>query len=306
MPAALHLHFRRPPGTLRNIRQALMPSPGFSGRFPDMAVTWRGLRADRGRMAAWRADFLRTTGLQADHALPSLFVHSVTFRAHMALITHPRFPFPVWEMLQIRNHLLRHRPLDARTEYRLEVRTTAQRVLERGAELDLCTTLWDADGVAWESLNTYYHGGRHWTERPDPDPPLRASPAVNGPEAALWRMAAGGAWRFARLTGDFNPVHLWDGYARRRGYEGAFYHPQRVIGQCLARLPDLNAESPERLDVWVKGPVYHGRQLRLHVTRGPEETRFSLFCGAEDRPQLVGRHRLVQKEGAAFPECDSS
>jgi len=270
-----------------------MPSPGFSGRFPDMALTWEGFRADRGRMVRWLRDFAAATGMDGADGPPSLFLHAVSFRAHMTLITHPRFPFPVWEMLQIRNHLLRHRPLDPHAAYRMEVRTMDQRVMERGAELDLRTTLSDAAGVAWESLNTYYHRGRHWNERPDADPPQRASPAVDGPEVVRWHTAAGGAMRFARLTGDFNPVHLWDGYARRRGYEGAFLYPQQAIGQCLVRLPGPPEPHPGQLDVWVKGPVYGGREVRLHAAQEVEETRFALYCGNERRPQLVGRRKVA-------------
>jgi acyl dehydratase len=98
--------------------------------------------------------------------------------------------------------------------------------------------------------------------------------------------------RFGRFTGDYNGIHLWDWYARRMGFRRALYHPPRVLGQCLARLPDLagtnDPEAPRRLDAWIKGPVPHGAKVRLHAATSSMATTFALFADNE-RPSIVGR-----------------
>ena len=63
-----------------------------------------------------------------------------------------------------------------------------------------------------------------------------------------------GHWTFGRFTGDYNGIHLWDWYARRFGFRRGLYHPPRVLGECLARLPRLEEQDcPVRLDVWLMG-----------------------------------------------------
>jgi hypothetical protein len=103
---------------------------------------------------------------------------------------------------------------------------------------------------------------------------------------ATWRAPSGVGLRTGRLTGDFNPLHYSRRYARRRGFSGPFLHPQLALGQCLARLPGRDPGLPLRLDVWVRGQVYAGADVRLLA--GSDGT-FALRCGAEERPALMGR-----------------
>jgi len=104
-----------------------------------------------------------------------------------------------------------------------------------------------------------------------------------------WRMPVGGGRRFGALTGDYNGLHLFDWYARRQGFERAFLHPQRVLGQCLARLGPPDPDKPLRLDAWLKGPVFYGAQVGLRAAVQADATVFALHVGEEERPALVGR-----------------
>jgi len=76
-------------------------------------------------------------------------------------------------------------------------------------------------------------------------------------EAALGRLNGEGRWRFGALTGDYNGIHQWDGYARRFGFAAASTHPQRAVALCLSHLP-TPASGPQQLDLWIRGPAYYG------------------------------------------------
>ncbi|HET7202398.1 MAG TPA: hypothetical protein VFI92_03435, partial [Steroidobacteraceae bacterium] len=120
-----------------------------------------------------------------------------------------------------------------------------------------------------------------------------------GPEIARWTMADGDHVRFGRFTGDYNGIHMWDGYARRMGFRRALYHPPRVLGQCLAHLPRPRTNSgdgfPLRLDAWLKGPVLHRARVRLHAACTPAASTFALFA-EDERPSVVGRLYTVTEE----------
>src|SRR5581483_1348284 len=117
---------------------------------------------------------------------------------------------------------------------------------------------------AWEGLTTFYARGQFG--EPNADAPPAPAPAVDAPPGPPWRIPAGAALRFAQLTGDYNGLHLSDRYAGWFGYRSAFFHPQRVLGQCLARLPKPDDLTAQRLDAWLKGPVYHHAEVRLAAT----------------------------------------
>ena len=90
-------------------------------------------------------------------------------------------------------------------------------------------------------------------------------------------------------------MHLNDDYARLLGFRRAFFHPQRIVGQCLARLaastlPCAAIRSPtQRLDLWLKGPVYYEAELTLRAHSQEGSCSFFLFVAGDERPAVVGR-----------------
>lgn len=284
-PPVVRLEFRRRPRAWRYMATAFYPSPGLArGRaFPDLTARWSDYRAS----AQDYADFVRLCGATPNrNYLPLLYPHAIGFRLQMALLTHPVFPVPIWRVLQVRNHLLQHRPIDRDAALNFETCVRAHRVLEKGLEVDLHTSVSAGGTLAWESLNTFYARGRFGP--PDKGSPLAQAPASGTETVARWHMPAGEGWRFSSLTGDYNGIHLWDRYARWLGFKSAFFHPHRVLGQCLARLPASDDTRPIRFDAWLKGPIYHDSHVHLRVAHEAEGTAFALFAGDETRPGILG------------------
>jgi acyl dehydratase len=284
MSATLEMRFDHRPSTAAYMLRALHPLPGLrrAGSFPPVSVSWRQHRVDRRHLT----EFLRLTGLRADQGLPVLYPHVFGFPLQMVILTHPAFPMPIWNSLQIRNHLIRHRAIPADAVLDLETRMAGQRILEKGAEVDLHTCMRTRDEPVWESLNTFYYRGRYG--EPGPASPLARAPAVGDQVLAQWHMAAGVGWRFGGLTGDYNGIHWSRWYARLFGFRQAFHHPQLVLGQCMARLPAPDPSEAQRLDAWLKGPVYYDSDVRLRATAKSGGTAFALVAAGEERPAILG------------------
>jgi acyl dehydratase len=287
MSATLQMRFDRRPSTVAFMLRALRPSPGLrkAGGFPPIRASWRQHRVDPRHLAG----FLRLTGLRADQGLPLLYPHVFSFPLQMVILTHPAHPIPIWNSLQIRNHLLQHRPIPVDAVLDLETHVAGQRILEKGAEVDLHTSMRIRDELVWESLNTFYYRGRFGE-------PGAASPLARAPEAgeqtlAQWRTATGVGWRFGGLSGDYNGIHWSNWYARRFGFRQAFHHPPLALGQCMARLPALDLAGAQRLDTWLKGPVYYDSDVRLRAAVAPDSRTFALIAADDERPAVLGRWR---------------
>lgn len=286
MNHAVSLDFDHRPSAWPYMLRALAPVTRRIDLAPQITARWHGHVANRAELATFR----RITGMSTDpDHLPLLYPHTFGFRLPMAILTHPSFPVPIWGVLQTRNHLVQHRPIAIHERLDFETRVLRGRAVAKGAEFDLHTTVHAGSELAWESHLTFFTRGR-FGEPGHPDHAARL-PTVPGPVVAEWTMRNADHVRFGGLTGDYNGIHLWDWYARRFGFRRALYHPPRVLGECLARLAEPGAGTgPLQLDAWLKGPVPHGAQVRLHAERSAGETSFALFAG-DERPGIIGRLR---------------
>ncbi len=199
----------QPPSTAKYMMRALRkprPRPN-SVEFPAIVERWSGFRIE-----PRHANLLRDTmGVGTDSVL---YPHVAGFRLQMAALTHPACPLPIWNALQIRNHMIRHRPLERDVSYVLETSLGAQRLVEKGLEVDLETRLLRGGQCDWESVVTYFYRGRFGGTTPQAAQP--ASPDLSGADVAdKFVTPGGGRWAFGSLTGDYNGIHLWDPYARR-------------------------------------------------------------------------------------------
>lgn len=271
--------YRRGPSPFVFLPRMVRPYAGLGpgGAFPPVVTHWTGARFDERQIRRFRD----ATGLEPSSIL---FPHAFGFRMVMATLTHRVFPLPIWNGLQVRNRLVAHRPLDLGAAYDFETRVVDHRTLEKGVEVDLATTARRGDTVDWESVVTVYYRGRF----PGPTTVAPASPDLDAArEVASFRMPARGGWSFGGLTGDFNGVHLWRGYARRFGFDDAFLHPQNAVGRCLARL-SAPTSAAQRLDLWIKGPVFYRAEVVLSAVRRGDATDFGLSVADDPRFALAG------------------
>ena len=278
----IRLDYRVRPSALAFMARAVRPSPGLKrGGVPAISANWRH-RPEAAELARFHA----LSGLPESETLPLLYPHTIGFPLHMAILTQPAFPLPIWRMLQIRNRIVQHAPLPRDAALDIAVKIAGHRIVEKGAEFDMHATVRIGEAVAWESLNTFYARGRFGM--PTEDAVLEA-PKVSPGDTASWHMLAGGGWHYGGLSGDYNPLHLWSGYARKHGFARAFFHPQRVLGQCLAKLPQPAPALPLRLDAWLKGPVFYGAEVTMGIAQETDGTVFALNVEGDQRPAIIGR-----------------
>jgi acyl dehydratase len=288
MAAPVLAHYHRQPSALAYMARALLPSATrqASEPLPPVAATWSGVRLATRHQETFR----KATGLDG---LSVLYPHVLGFRLQMAVLTSRAFPLPIWNALQVRNRLTLHRPLAPQASYDFEARVAAQRPTEKGLEVDLVTRLMRDGACDWESSITYFYRGRPGADAavaPPPSPDLSDAAVV-----ARQQMPTTGRLAFARLTGDYNGIHFWDAYAHRFGFPAAFLHPQRVAALCMARLCRGGLAPPsaeaQRLDLWLKGPVFYAADTVLSATREEASIRFGIALAGEVRTAIAGLWR---------------
>jgi acyl dehydratase len=274
------------------VRAALPVVPGVNllpgvakkgGPLPDLVLERHDVAVDRDHVAA----YAEVCGFEPRQVLPLTYPHMLAFGLHMQIMTDSSFPFPAIGTVHVANTVRQHRPVGF-TE-RLDVSARAQdlRPHPRGKVFDLVTTVRSGGKTVWESTSSYLRVGQRDDNARSEGEPFEVVPG-NGVE---WRLPANLGRRYAAVSGDHNPIHLYPVTAKAFGFPRQIAHGMWSKARCVAaiqsRLPDsVTVEVEFRKPILLPGKVAFGSRL---VDGGGVD--FSLVRPRDGRPHLLGRAR---------------
>ncbi|MFG1808672.1 MaoC family dehydratase [Streptomyces sp. NPDC049040] len=214
------------------------PSPGAD--LPRARLTRTAVRVEPARVAA----YARVCGFApGGRELPLTYPHILGFPLAARLMAARAFPLPLLGLVHTSVAIRGRGPLGAADRPDLSVYAAGLRPHRRGTEVTVVTEARVDGELLWEDHSTYL--ARHRVPdaggRRSPDPAGRGPDAAPGggdlPLVARWELAAGLGRRHARVSGDYNPIHLHPLTARPLGFPRAIVHGMWTVARCAAEHP---------------------------------------------------------------------
>ena len=261
--------------------RAALTARGRGGALPDTRLARRGVQVDPAEVAA----YARVCRFPLADALPVTFPHVLAFPLQVALMTDRSFPLALPGLVHVRNTITQLRPVAA-TEA-LDVEVWAERLAghRSGATVDLCASVSAAGAEVWRGRSTYLARG---ATAPDGAPASDVDVSVGALDraAATWRVPDDAGRRYAKVSGDVNPIHLSGLSAKAFGFKHAIAHGMWVEARALAA---LSGRLPDALtvDVAFRKPLYLPSTVELATA--PRDGGWDL---AVRNPRTVTDHLL--------------
>jgi acyl dehydratase len=267
--------------------KAAVTAWGRGGDLPEEHLARKGVSVDPAHLAA----YTRVCRLPLNDVLPATYPHMLTFPLQMALMSGRSFPLALPGLVHVRNRIdvLAATPTDAALD--LEVWAERFATHRSGATVDLCATVSAGGQEVWRSTSTYLARG---AKAPEGAPEADVEVAVGDLErvAATWRIPDDAGRRYAKVSGDVNPIHLSGLTAKAFGFKRAIAHGMwvkaRVLGALAGRLPEALD-----FDVAFRKPLFLPSTVTLstaEVDRGWEVAVRNATSGAE---HVVGTIRAL-------------
>ena len=250
-----------------------------------MAVDSGNILVDAARVGRYRELIASVVGGRGDPGggvVPPSFSSTWESAVALALFAEHELPFPRRGLLHVESELVALRPLREGQTVRCRVELERTEPHPRGSRLTLRCRNWTPGGQLCQenTLVVMVLGGGGGSvprlereTRPDP---------VEWSTLAEWSLGADLGRRYAGVSGDYNPIHLWRWSSRLLGFERPILH-----GFCTEAL--LVQELSARL--W-NGDTTALRRLRV-AFRAPLSLPARVLLLTADEPGGRGRFRIV-------------
>ncbi|WP_081848015.1 MaoC/PaaZ C-terminal domain-containing protein [Microbulbifer sp. HZ11] len=239
------------------------------------SVSLRGQQVDVERLRAYRD----VCGFAAGGQLPATYPFVLAMPLHLKLLVSDAFTFPILGLVHLRNQITQHRPIapDEALDIRCDLLPPV--AVKRGYEFALTTRVSVAGTLVWECESVMLSRARHSGK----DKPLQSGlvllpqdiQGMSGHGGDSWDIPEAAGRNYARVSGDWNPIHLFASSARLFGFSSAIVHGMWTKAACLASL-ERRSGLPEsfRQSVEFKRPVPLPSSVRFQSQAGAGATVF--------------------------------
>jgi len=248
--------------------RALFKRPARPAALP-LSASYRLDQIDAGHVRRYNDAF----GFPPD-SIPLTYLYLLAQRAQLATMLDCSIPFRIPGLIHVANDLALHRPV--RPDASLVLVTTLS-LPEPGAngavECVLSTQAIDGEQTVFTCTSRYLikRGRRSTSARPSP------SAVPVGAVAGQWVVALDAGRRYAALSGDWNPIHLWGWSARLMGMRRPIIHGMHTVAMACALHQRSAGVMVTGVSCRFRSPVLLGSAVTLSTD--DDSGRFAVISG---------------------------
>ncbi|MGH3470780.1 MAG: MaoC/PaaZ C-terminal domain-containing protein [Nocardioidaceae bacterium] len=232
------------------------------------------------------SDYRQVCGFAFRESVPSTYPHVLAFPMHLAVLTDPGFPFGAMGLVHIASSISQLKRIDPADRIDLHVHAAEVAAHPRGIQVTLVSEARVDGELVWRDDTMLLHRGG------DGSGLGSAAPVEGLPEQAprgsvTWRLPGGLGRRYASVSGDRNPIHLYDVTAKMFGYPRHIAHGMWTTARCLA---ELENRLPQRYAVSVafKRPVLLPGEVTFGMREDGHRVEFAVTSADGSTTHLLG------------------
>lgn len=285
---SLNLNFSEAPSFSKAYRRVLFGrrkgmKPGDS--LPTITATWKGATIDPQKLQAYRD----ACNITDEPGLPLHYPHILISPLHITMLTEPEYPLPLLGAVHLRNHVIRYRTIEENETLDLTAQIVGHRFRPQGIETDVDSWATVGDEVVWRERTTFLTRKKGLPE--DPESPLVDifpwPEDSEGTEFLDFQVGPKTGKRYAKISGDYNPIHISKLMAKMFGFKRDIAHGMWGVARATADMSELTNDGPVRLDVVFKGPLFMTKQVAVKSHTLTSGTSLRLFVGSDPRPAMM-------------------
>jgi len=248
-------------------------------QLPKLSYQLNGIQANTKKVKAY-ADVCGNN--PSSPVLPPLFPHMIAFPICLELMLDKQFPFPLMGLVHVNNTVTQHRPIKVDELMDVNCRFGELKDHDKGKIVELIMEVKVAGEVVWESQSDML-------ARLPVKKKTTNKEAVEALEDrnVEWSLDSNLGRRYAGVSGDINPIHLYPITAKAFGFPRHIIHGMwtkaRALSQMENELPDAYTVSVE-----FKLPVFLPSKVSFRQEATKKNIEFEVRDSSGKKPHMRG------------------
>lgn len=226
-------------------------------------------------------------------AIPLTLIYCLAQRVHLAQMLGEHFPWPAPGLVHVSNRVIQHQTIDATEGFVLkasiQIPARGPKVSPRRLRPIFTVEFWQDDDHVATCISEYQVMPKQ-QERPRQardTKKVSEAPAGDWKCVNHWKLNGKTGRSYARLSGDFNPIHLHPMLSRWFGFEQPIIHGMYMAARAQAEIERQSKRAIGRIDVTFKRPVALPAQVALWTCQIDDDSGKYQVCGTEDNLQRL-------------------
>ncbi len=199
------------------------------------------------------------------------FPHIVAFPLHLKLMLDKAFPFALLGLVHIENTIEQVRPLHASEVLKVSCQFGSVEKHSKGWAFTILTEVSVGSEPVWFATSRNLYRVPDVNEKNDK--PKQSLPVLE--TAEFWSLEKDLGRRYSRVSGDYNPIHLYRIMAKAMGFKQPIVHGMWSQARCLSALHEQTDEPFSCACKFVK-PAFLPGKVNFNVDKVRGTQAFSL------------------------------
>ncbi|RUQ22586.1 MaoC/PaaZ C-terminal domain-containing protein [Kocuria sp. HSID16901] len=242
-----------------------------------LEVAERRVKVDAEKHAAFCAVVHAPAGEDAHGG----FLHAISFPISTEVMTSRTFPLRLLGLIHLKNEVTQRRPIAVDSTVKIRSRVKEFGTHRRGVTVTILSEIWDDKGELAFSDESLYLSKQAKTTQEDEtavrkdsqaESTRREDPREGFRLIGRWRLPSETGRKYAKVSGDANPIHLSAASAKVFGFPSAIAHGMYCASRALGQLADDPA-GPGQWTVEFGSPVVLPSTVEIWKDRAAPEGR---------------------------------
>lgn len=235
-----------------------------------LSQTFRLAHLDHGQLQQFQAFFKFNEQEQP----PLVYWYLLAQHAQIALLTQPEFPLPLPGMVHFGNTLSQEAAFQANQPIDIVVSVFMEAKAEGSLFPVIKVDFQQGDKTVVACQSDYFM--RRKRQSPKKKKKREAPTFLEAEQQEQWKLSADTGRTYARLSGDYNPIHLYNWFARLSGFPRRIIHGWYSLSRAVATIEQNRGQRVSFVKVKFQKPLLLPGEATLHWQEEGENSLFQL------------------------------